>query len=171
MMDNDITLPHYMRARAAEAMKDWLSEMDLNLFLTFNFNDDTSLVSGRRALRHFLAKVDRKLLGRHFNVAPLEQRTFMIAFPENLASNLHYHALLRVHDTRFLTVAEQAWQKLIPAGDIYTSLENEQNLSKTTNNFITTQNLSRIANYATKQTKNFENYSNFILASEFIVQA
>lgn len=66
-------LPLYRRA--GDEVRQWLKALAFSHFATFNFNSDATLYSGRKALKDFLARWDRRVLGRRFNEKPREMRT------------------------------------------------------------------------------------------------
>ena len=166
-MDHE-EISHIMREKAVGELQKWLIQQDFNLFLTLNFNDgDVTLRTSRSAVKKFLAKVDRAILGRKFHRKPQQDRTFMVAFLENTETNIHYHSLLRVNDCNFLHHAEKAWQEVIPSGDIFVAADNESNL-KSSLQPLSNGDVGRIAEYVTKQTAREKNYENFLLSKEFI---
>src|SRR5262249_33621835 len=89
----DHGLPLYLRA--GDEVRQWLRAMAFSHFATFNFNQDTTLDGGKKALKGFLARWDRRVLGKRFNKEPREKRTLLIGFVEHIDSNLHYHSLVR----------------------------------------------------------------------------
>lgn len=105
------------------AWRQFLTETGATHALTLTLNEPSnSNVIGAK-LRRFFGLLDNKLLGSRYHLAPLPRRTFYTAFAENLDSNAHVHALLRVtpdrHDTieRVLSGTRQTiWTKVAPLG-------------------------------------------------------
>src|SRR3954471_1773651 len=62
------------------AWEQWLAELDFDLFVTLNFNRDTTPAGARRMLGLFMARLDRRFLGRRWcRKGP--ERTFGVAVP------------------------------------------------------------------------------------------
>lgn len=89
--------------------------------LTLAYNGPASHTKIRADLCHLHARLDRKLLGRRFNVLPGEGRTWFAAFGEHLTTNAHAHLVVRVPPDR---CAE--FERLFPTGtgrcDLWTRL-------------------------------------------------
>jgi len=123
-----------------------------------------NFASGRKAIKRWQAMIDSKLLGRAWSKADADRRLFFIAFPElggtseRTDNNLHYHLLARVpydHD-KFEGYVENAWQKVIPSGDV-----DCQRIGLTIDDKYNTRN------YATKHIGDDDGISNFIISTEF----
>lgn len=91
------------------------------LTLTLNEPSNTNAIGAK--LRRFFGMLDNKLLGARYHLAPLSRRTFYTAFAENVDSNAHVHALLRVVPDRHATVErvlsgtrQPIWTKVAPLG-------------------------------------------------------
>lgn len=98
------------------------------LALTLNFNRPTTPNGGRVLIGRWLAMVDRKFLGSRFKKHP-ENRTKLIAIPEHMHSNLHYHAMCErprlrndngnhVPVAEFETEATDIWEYLVASGSL-----------------------------------------------------
>lgn len=136
--------------RQREAIQAFLTAQDWTWAVTAVFNRETSFAGGKRALEAFHARIDRAFLGRNWQRAPAERRSFAIWFPEHPQSNLHFHGLIRVPTEsakRFLTVGPAAWAKLNPAGNLDAKPITD---------------LSGWGGYVTK-----ENALNFVISDEF----
>ncbi|MEP5513297.1 MAG: hypothetical protein ABJP71_13630 [Erythrobacter sp.] len=103
------------RAGVAELM----DSLRPDYFVTLVFNRTTGLHSAARRVERFQAMVDRKLLGTRW-LLKVSLRTQYIAVAEHQNSNLHFHCVFLVPHrlTDFPAIAEQAWHRLAPAGNI-----------------------------------------------------
>jgi hypothetical protein len=100
----------------------WLAELDFDLFVTLNFNRDTTPAGARRMLGSFLARLDRRFLGRRWCEKGWE-RTFGVAVLENQETNLHIHVAMRLPaSAAALSFGEQqlylesTWSQLVVGG-------------------------------------------------------
>lgn len=86
-------------------------------FVTFVFNtDNMSIENAKKKIYAFRARIDRKLYGKNYTK---QKRTSLLAFPEHLNSNLHYHATLSTDKAQeFNGIANEIWKKLVPAGNL-----------------------------------------------------
>jgi hypothetical protein len=108
--------------RAAwEALLD--AHRNWQFFLTLNFNYPTNGGAARHKWASWLARVDKEMLGHHWQGTPSEQRTFAIAVVENPYTNLHLHVLLRLPaaGTNFVAsevsvIFAKRWQQLAKGG-------------------------------------------------------
>lgn len=117
-------------------MKNLVSQLDGNYFVTLTFNPSKTLPSSTSrgnynnwsvdkavdALKHWHARLDRKLLGPDWRKSTKnEMRSEFIAFVEHPNSNIHWHLILKLHSPNenvFLTEAEAIWEKLVPSGTV-----------------------------------------------------
>lgn len=109
--------------RLRDTITGFVASQDWSWAVTAVFNRDTSPAGGRRALKAFHARIDRAFLGRNWQHAPADRRSFALWFPEHVQSNLHFHGMIRVpaeFADRFLTVGAGAWKDLAPAGNLLT---------------------------------------------------
>ena len=100
----------------------WLAELDFDRFVTLNFNRDTTSAGARRMLGSFLARLDRRFLGRRWCEKGWE-RTFGVAVLENQETNLHIHVAMRLPaSAAALSFGEQqlylesTWSQLVVGG-------------------------------------------------------
>lgn len=153
-------------------MREWLGAMAFNHFTTFNFNQDTTLRGSKKAIKDFLARWDRLVLGKHFQRQPKAKRTFLIGFVEHIDSNLHYHALVRPaigcppYQPNFVLEAPSLWKQLIPSGQLYIPKDTVEALFE--KKAISAEHLDRIAAYITKDLKKETNYEHFVISDEFL---
>jgi len=110
------------RKQLAQAYSGWLSNQAVDLFVTLNFNRERNLNGAKHQYGHWLARIDRKYLGRRW-CRRGDQRTFAIAIIENPETNIHLHALVRLPQRAcHMPYPEQAellrgfWSELQPAG-------------------------------------------------------
>lgn len=93
-------------------------------FVTLATNKTYSIDQTRHALKDFLSRMDRALLGTQWAKQSMNIRTDGIIFIEHVASNTHAHCILRLPaqhpgDNRDVkTLIEQFWSKLVPAGNV-----------------------------------------------------
>lgn len=170
MIENGFDTPPCLRL--GDEVCAWLRDMSFRHFVTFNFNQDTTLEGSKKALKGFLARWDRWVLGKRFNRLPKEQRTFLMGFVEHIGSNLHYHALVRpagdggFKQPNFVIQAPGVWTQLIPSGQLYIPTPTAE--SYFTRDDIAPEHLERISAYITKDLKKDVNYENFVISNEFL---
>ena len=120
----------------AKEMKTWLYQFEGNYFVTLAFNPSKKLPNNTTkgnynnwsidkavdALKHWHARLDRKLLGPDWGKElKKELRTQFIAFVEHPDSNIHWHLILKLNSPKanmFLEEADAIWEKLVPSGTI-----------------------------------------------------
>ncbi|MGB4107665.1 MAG: hypothetical protein WBK55_07695 [Alphaproteobacteria bacterium] len=132
--------------------KVWLDSQNFTHFMTLVFNRPETLDSARDKLKKFHANIDRRILGTNWYKKPPEERTFFIAFPEHIQSNLHYHLLTRVnreHIERFEQHAPDVWETLVKSGS------------------IDIQPFTGRLDYCLKEQYKDQNYRAFIISREF----
>src|SRR3954462_1841273 len=86
------TSRHQYRA----SFEQWLTTLDVDLFVTLSFSQDTRFQRARPLLGQWFARLDNHYLGRSWARRSSDERTFAIAVPENISTNLHYHCLMRL---------------------------------------------------------------------------
>ena len=69
--------------RQREAMQAFLNAQDWTWAVTTVFNRETGFAGGKHALKAFHARIDRAFLGRNWQHAPAERRSFAVWFPEH----------------------------------------------------------------------------------------
>lgn len=121
-----MTYPNYIQKKSlSNALPPWLNTLGCTHFVTLTFNQrdyyrpSHILEFARDKLRHFHAKLDDCLLGSRWYKKPQGERTFFIAFPEKIPTNMHYHLFMRVtdkHENKFNQYAESIWKSVSPSG-------------------------------------------------------
>lgn len=109
--------------RLRAAWRNHLESMGATHALTLTINAPATADGLRAKLHQFFGRLDRAILGRRFNEAPPECRTAYVAFAENLTTNAHAHALIRVIPDRRAEVENllgdtrsRFWSHVAPAG-------------------------------------------------------
>jgi hypothetical protein len=124
---NRYTAPHHDHVNTATyhqqyrlAWEQLLAEQKFDRFVTLNFNHDTTPAGARRMLGLFLARLDRRFLGRRWCEKGWK-RTVGMAVLENQETNLHIHLAMRLPaSAAALSFAEQqlylesTWNQLAP---------------------------------------------------------
>lgn len=149
---------HDNKKELKEAVRQLALSTAPTVFATAVFNDYASTDRARAALRYFHKGIDRKIFGKHFYQTAPNKRTFFIAFPENINSNLHYHLLIRPPQNkveRLIDVAPRVWEKICKQGDLKADL------------ISTEEDLRKVSFYSTKDCFIEKNFANFIISSEF----
>ena len=105
------------------AFEEWLATIDADLFVTLSFAQNAHLANARQSFRHWFACLDNYYLGRGWARRGSDERTLAIAVLENIATNLHYHCLMRLPDWgRTQTVADcsatlgRFWRRVVRQG-------------------------------------------------------
>lgn len=132
-----------------------VDDQNFTYFVTLVFNRCETIDSARKKLRMFHQKLDRKILGVDWYKKPHDQRTFFIAFPEHIASNLHYHLLVKVRDEykgRFEEHAPSVWEGLVKSGSI---------------NIQEIYDERGLISYCVKEQHKNQNFQSFIISTEF----
>ena len=100
----------------------WFVDLDVDWWVTLNFNRQTTLPGVRSKFRAWLARIDREFLG-HAWCKRGRARAFAIAVAEHLNTNIHLHVLLRMPaPARALGRPYQSepmqrhWRELMPGG-------------------------------------------------------
>ena len=155
---NDST--DYLKRRELRSeYEQWLATMEIDYLVTLSFPQDTRIASARPMLSHWFARIDSHYLGRAWSRTSSNQRSFGIAFPENMATNLHHHCLVRLPDCArdepyeaAAATLQRAWHRVAPRGTC--------DVAKITN-------LTGAARYVVKQAVRPGYLDQFVLASEF----
>jgi hypothetical protein len=149
----------YQRRRELRrACQTWLGKTEADLFVTLSLAQNVGLNQARQALGRWLAFVDNHYIGRGWARRPSRDRTQAFIFPENISTNLHYHALMRLPargqlqslSARAATL-ERLWRKIERRGTCQVEWIQD----------------SGAARYVTKQLVRPGYWEHFILASEF----
>src|SRR3954447_6097405 len=105
--------------------EEWLAKQKFDRFVTLNFNRDTTPAGARRTFGSFLARLDRRFLGRRWCEKGWE-RTFGVAVLENQETNLHIHVAMRLPmSAAALSFGEQqlylesTWNQLVAGGQCH----------------------------------------------------
>ncbi|MBT4116281.1 MAG: hypothetical protein HOE84_07635 [Rhodospirillaceae bacterium] len=137
----------------------WLVQLKPEVFVTLNFNRETTVQGGWKTLKEFHARLDRKFLGTDWSTRGFERSDF-IFFPENIQTNFHYHGLgvLPVNAERYTTqslrvIINDIWKALVPSG--------------TTDFQLITASPEILANYVTKQVSHDASRAGYITSREF----
>ncbi len=162
-MTYNTTNHHYKRL--SQALLPWLSTHAYTHFVTLTYNQTDfykprqTLAIARDKLKHFHAKLDDKLLGSSWYKKPREERTFFIAFPEKIATNMHYHLLMRLHkrhEETFKAAASNIWKSIVRSGTFDCQA------------FDTAPNPEGFLSYASKEQGKALNFNNSIISTEFL---
>ena len=149
----------------AKALVTWLNALNFTHFLTLTFNTSDyhkpqdTLQFARNQLRDFHKRLDRRLLGSRWYKKSKEQRTFFIAFPEKIATNMHYHLLVRINDVnekKFNECAEKIWKTVVPSGTFDCKILRHAPDAK------------GYASYVTKEQHKVMNFNHTIVSTEFL---
>ena len=140
------------------AWEQLVAELDFGLFVTLNFNRDTTLAGARRMLGLFLARLDRRFLGHRWcRKGP--ERTLGMAVLENQETNLHIHLAMRLPaSAAALSFSEQqlylesTWNQLVVGGQCDVQAVYDR---------------AGVAHYMAKQLPRRGYAKGYILASEF----
>lgn len=125
-MTTESTWTTYSRRKQIQRqMIHFWSKRKFHIFVTLNLNRRASYDDAREFIRHWLARVDSKALGRKWATFR-KRRTFAVASLEHPTSNAHFHVLLRLpHRLRGLPRLEvrqmlsDAWEGVCPGGDLF----------------------------------------------------
>lgn len=138
-----------------QAVQQMLSQHNFTHFVTLAFNRDTDINGARKTLGAWHGRLDSKLLGHRWAGRPEAERTFFIAFPEHISTNLHYHLMVRPAAGRkcqFDDVAGVIWTGLVASGSI--------NIQPITNR-------KKLNSYVTKELNCASSFENFVISTEF----
>jgi hypothetical protein len=105
------------------ALAEWLATVEADLFVTLSFAQNVRLAGARQLLGQWFARIDNHYLGRSWARRNSAERTFAIAVPENINTNLHFHCLMRLPGwgrtqdiaDRIVTL-DRYWRRIVPRG-------------------------------------------------------
>jgi hypothetical protein len=155
---NDHDLSYNQRKELQCALRNFITDLNLPLFITINFNTKISKRRAEKILRELHKRLDRKMLGRRFYKRSKEERTFFVAMPEHMKSNYHYHLLLRPPTDKELYFRFNAWfhlMQLVPSASIMILKPK------------TADDVRATSFYSCKDSFKAENYDSFILSTQF----
>ncbi|HLO75358.1 MAG TPA: hypothetical protein VK196_02740 [Magnetospirillum sp.] len=133
---------------------EWLKGLDLDLFVTFNANRQTTLPKLKRDIAAWFGRIDRAALGRNW-VKKTGQRALGVGFFEHFHSNLHCHVMMRMpQGGKALTKSDMmvTWRELCAPGQLHVERA---------------RSLGAVASYVTKGLASREAQDAFFLASEW----
>jgi len=147
-----------------KALPNWLKGLSFTHFVTLAFNQKMSakpkyiLEYSRDKLRHYHAKLECRMYGKHWHLKPQSKRLFYVAFPEKILSNMHYHLLMKIsplHEEKFNQYAGDIWRKVVKSGTFDSKP------------FETAINADGYLSYVSKDQYLPLNFNNTIISSEF----
>jgi hypothetical protein len=151
------------RREYRDSLEAWLASINADLFVTLSFAQNARLASARQSFRQWFACLDNHYLGRGWARRSSDERTFAIAMPENISTNLHYHCLMRLPSWgQTEVIAERAatleryWRRVAPRGTCDVEL---------------IYDLPGAARYLAKQAVRPGYLEHYLLASEFHPQS
>jgi hypothetical protein len=102
----------------------WLDDLEPTHEMTFNFNRSATMEDAHGRLKKYCCMIERKAFGRkwHKKVIPPDQRLILIAFPEHLDTNTHFHGFACAPDKLGRAVklsSVKFWEKVVPGGQYY----------------------------------------------------
>lgn len=158
-------MPHPYFISPFNALPDWIEQLNFTHFVTLTLNQkgfyrpDHILEYARDKIKFFHAQLDRCFLGSRWASKSIEERTLFIAFPEKIATNMHYHLFMQIkakHENSFYANAESIWLNIIPSGTFDCK------------RLDTAPNPRGLFLYATKEQFKTVNFNNTIISSEFL---
>lgn len=149
------------RNARASAYAAWIETQNPEWHVTANFNRVTTYDAGRRKLREWSQRVDRKLFGSRFHKKTREERLFFVAVPESsgASQNLHYHMLACLPSEKhefFESVAVPIWKELNPTGSLFVQRIED-----------TTEDRRKVIAYDLKDAWQKNTLPNIIVSTEF----
>src|SRR3954470_22458460 len=84
------------RGRYRAAFEEWLTTLDVDLFVTLSYSQNTRSQQARPTLGQWFARLDSHYLGRGWARRSTGERTFAVAVAENISTNPHYHCVMRL---------------------------------------------------------------------------
>ena len=136
---------------------DWIDEHQWDDYLTVNFNCASTITSGKQQFGKLCQRIDSFLLGPRYR-KQVANRTFIIAFPEHVRSNFHYHCLVKYNcigrgsHPISKHILQYYWKQLVPSGTIHLQ---------------DAYDASGAARYSTKECGSFDRLNDIIVSSEF----
>ncbi|MFN4895006.1 MAG: hypothetical protein ACK5HO_04415 [Pseudomonadota bacterium] len=146
------------RKELQAALRSFLVNLDLPLFVTLAFNKSLSIAKAQKLLNEFHYQIQKSLWGKKFYRIPAEQRIFFIAFPEHIDSNIHYHLMLKVpprYRVLFQIHAQNALSRVLESADL--KIEEPQS----------PEDVIKTKFYSTKDLFNELNYEHFVISTQF----
>ena len=140
------------------ALRSFLVNLDLPLFVTLAFNKSLSVAKAQKLLNEFHYEIQKSLWGKKFYRIPAEQRIFFIAFPEHIDTNIHYHLMLKVpprYRVLFQIHAQNALSRVLESADL--KIEEPQS----------PEDVIKTKFYSTKDLFNERNYEHFVISTQF----
>src|SRR4051812_15818245 len=114
---------YHSRHEYRAAFEEMLEGLNVDLFVTLSFSQNMQFARARPLLGQWFARLDNHYLGRGWARRSSDERSFAIAVPENISTNLHYHCLMRLPGWgRTQTIPASAadldryWRRLVPGG-------------------------------------------------------
>ena len=104
-----------------DAWIQWVKCGEWDFFVTLNFNCESNIVIARRHFRRFCQQLDRRILGVGWD-RDISRRTDIVAMPEHLSANFHFHCLIKQNGNfslpagRFETHIKECWVGVIGSG-------------------------------------------------------
>lgn len=77
-----------------DAWIQWMKFKRWDFFVTLNFNCNSNIIAARTHFRRFCQRLDRRVLGPGW-ARDISRRTEIVAVPEHMSSNFHFHCLVR----------------------------------------------------------------------------
>jgi hypothetical protein len=109
------------RREYRDSLTEWLANIEADLFVTLSFAQNARLGGARQSLGQWFARIDNHYLGRGWARRNSDERTFAIAVPENINTNLHFHCLMRLPSWgQTQDIADRAatldryWRRIVP---------------------------------------------------------
>src|SRR5438128_10876703 len=84
------------RREYRDAFEQFLRTLEVDLFVTLSFSQNMRFQQARPLLGQWFARLDGHYLGRGWTRRTSDVRTFAVAVAENIATNPHYHCLIRL---------------------------------------------------------------------------
>lgn len=157
------------RKRLQTNLRSWAVEKEADYFITAAFNRQNSKTvstpspsTARYHLKRWHARIDKKLLGKHWATADIDDRLFFVAFIEKLDSNPHWHMAVKLADPSramvFEAKAAECWEKIIPSGELDVQ-KNDTDLDVFKTGF-----------YSAKDQWKSRNYNEATISEDFLTQ-
>jgi len=115
------SLPYTKRKALRDAYRDLIDSMRPAYFVTFNFGAKIGPTAAFGVMDGFCCRLERRALGRNWNKYPRTSRMKLIAFPEHLSSNPHWHSVVRLpkKEARILIRSGgEMWMNLAERGQL-----------------------------------------------------
>ena len=161
----------------------WLYEIEPTHFLTFIFNRNFASSSGveplieysKQKLDKFCKYLNKKLLGKYWYRIDPNEHFFMVSFPQNIHSNLHYHGVGVVKNTKTFPNKVEMFETY--AKDIWT-MDKERTDQETNNKYRDVivpngdldiqrpRNNKKVIGYSVRDEWKTENHNHFFVSGE-----